>query len=296
MNQATLRVWDDDSCSRIHQASLALLERTGVEMKDDRARELCALAGASVDGRRVRLPAALVENSVASAPRSWSLPPRGGETSPLELSDGAGYFGSGPDCLYVSDPETGARRRSLSHRRRGRRPSGRGADQRRLRDEHGPARRRRQRGRRRRPVRRHAARHAQTHRGLEPLWRRDAVHHARDGGGGRRGGQLRLPGHELAPAAARRRLLHQGARLRQARRAAGAGAVGLGRRAGAGLAHGVCRRRQRRGARRPRRAPAGQGGRALRHGRRHRRDEHAVRGRGLQLARRVPRQPGAARS
>ncbi len=113
MNQATLRVWDDDACSRIHQASLALLERTGVEMKDDRARELCALAGASVDGRRVRLPAALVENAVASAPRSWSLPPRGGETAPLELRDGAGHFGSGPDCLYVADPETGARRRAV---------------------------------------------------------------------------------------------------------------------------------------------------------------------------------------
>jgi trimethylamine--corrinoid protein Co-methyltransferase len=40
------------------------------------------------------------------------LPPRGGETAPLELRDGAGHTGSGPDCLYVSDPETGERRRA----------------------------------------------------------------------------------------------------------------------------------------------------------------------------------------
>ena len=113
MNRVTLRVWDDDACSRVHRASLTLLERTGVEMKDDRARELCAAAGASVEGRRVRLPAALVEDAVASAPRSWTLRPRGGETAPLELRDGAGYFGSGPDCLYVSDPETGRRRRAV---------------------------------------------------------------------------------------------------------------------------------------------------------------------------------------
>jgi trimethylamine--corrinoid protein Co-methyltransferase len=113
VNRVTLTVWDDDACRRVHQASLTLLERTGVEMKDDRARELCATAGASVEGRRVRLPAALVEDAVASAPRSWTLRPRGGETAPLELRDGAGYFGSGPDCLYVTDPETGRRRRAV---------------------------------------------------------------------------------------------------------------------------------------------------------------------------------------
>jgi trimethylamine--corrinoid protein Co-methyltransferase len=113
VNRVTLSVWDDDACSRVHQASLTLLERTGVEVKDDRARKLCAAAGASVDGRRVRLPATLIEDAVASAPRSWTLRPRGGESAPLELEDGAGYFGSGPDCLYVSDAETGRRRRAV---------------------------------------------------------------------------------------------------------------------------------------------------------------------------------------
>jgi trimethylamine---corrinoid protein Co-methyltransferase len=113
VNQATLRVWDDDACDRVHRASVTLLGRTGVEMKDERARGLCAAAGAAVDGRRVRLPAGLVDDALASAPRSWTLRPRGGETAPLELRDGAGYVGSGPDCLYVSDPQTGARRRGL---------------------------------------------------------------------------------------------------------------------------------------------------------------------------------------
>ena len=112
MNRATLTVWDADACRRVHEASLTLLARTGVEMKHQQARELCAAAGASVEGCRVRIPATLVGAALASAPRSWTLRPRGGETAPLELRDGAGHVGSGPDCLYVSDAGTGVRRRA----------------------------------------------------------------------------------------------------------------------------------------------------------------------------------------
>ena len=70
MNRATLRVWDDDACRRVHQASLTLLERTGVDVKDERARELCAAAGAAVDGRRVRLPAGARRRRRSRAPRA----------------------------------------------------------------------------------------------------------------------------------------------------------------------------------------------------------------------------------
>jgi trimethylamine--corrinoid protein Co-methyltransferase len=54
-----------------------------------------------------------VTRALASAPRSTLLKPRGGDTSPLELSQGRTYFGTGPDCLYVSDPRTGERRRAV---------------------------------------------------------------------------------------------------------------------------------------------------------------------------------------
>ncbi len=112
MYQADLNVWDQAACGRVHDASLRLLAGTGVDMKHERARELCAAAGASLAGRRVRIPAELVEQALAAAPRSWTLRPRGGDTAPLELADGRTYFGSGPDCLYVADPQTGARRRA----------------------------------------------------------------------------------------------------------------------------------------------------------------------------------------
>ena len=112
MNHATLRVWDERACRRVHEASLRLLAGTGVDMKHERARELCAGAGATVNDRRVRLPAELVERALSTAPRSWALRPRGGDTAPLELTPGNTYFGSGPDCLYVTDLRTGDRRRA----------------------------------------------------------------------------------------------------------------------------------------------------------------------------------------
>lgn len=82
-------------------------------MHHDGARKVCAAAGARVESTCVRLPAALVMSALASAPHSTLLRPRGGDTSPLELAQGQTYFGTGPDCLYVSDPLTGERRRAV---------------------------------------------------------------------------------------------------------------------------------------------------------------------------------------
>jgi trimethylamine--corrinoid protein Co-methyltransferase len=110
---ATLRVWDPEACRRVHEATLRLLAETGVEMHHAGARETCAVAGAHVDGTRVRLPATLVEDALASAPRRTLMHPRGGDTAPLELAQGPTYFGTGPDCLYVTDPGTGVRRRAV---------------------------------------------------------------------------------------------------------------------------------------------------------------------------------------
>ena len=110
---ALLRIWDEAACRRVHDASLRLLDGTGVEMKHERARALCAAAGARVDGSRVRFPGRLVDEALAAAPRSWELRPRGGRTTPLALTDGPSYYGTGPDCLYVRDPETGERRRAV---------------------------------------------------------------------------------------------------------------------------------------------------------------------------------------
>jgi trimethylamine--corrinoid protein Co-methyltransferase len=109
---AALRVWDDETCARLHEATLAVLEKTGVEVHHDGALELLARAGASVAGTRARIPSALVEEALQTAPSRFEMRSRG--TQDLMHMDAAHtYFGTGSDCLYVSDPESGLRRRAL---------------------------------------------------------------------------------------------------------------------------------------------------------------------------------------
>jgi trimethylamine---corrinoid protein Co-methyltransferase len=112
MHHATVRVWDAEACGRAHEATLRVLREIGVEMKHEEARALCAAHGARVDGTRVRLSPEMVAEALAAAPRSFTVGPRGGETAPLRLAQGATYFGTGPDCLFVRDTESGERRRA----------------------------------------------------------------------------------------------------------------------------------------------------------------------------------------
>ncbi len=111
MNSALLRVWDDDACRRVHEAALRVLGEAGVEVRYAPALERFAAAGARVEGTRVRIPSAVVESALASAPRTWCVRPRGGATRPLVLDTAHSYFGTGSDVLYVRDLDTHERRR-----------------------------------------------------------------------------------------------------------------------------------------------------------------------------------------
>jgi trimethylamine--corrinoid protein Co-methyltransferase len=111
MNAARLTIWDDEACERVHQATLEVLAETGIEVKYAPAAELFAEAGAQVDGTRVRIPAELVEAAIKSAPRDWTIKPRGGDTEPIVLDAAHTYCGTGSDVLYVCDPDTRERRR-----------------------------------------------------------------------------------------------------------------------------------------------------------------------------------------
>jgi trimethylamine--corrinoid protein Co-methyltransferase len=112
MPKASLSVWGVAECRRLHEATLELLAETGVEVRYEPALALFQAAGASADGRRVRIPGRLVDEALKTAPREWLLKPRGGDTAPLVLRDGEMYFGTGSDVLYVRDSDSGARRRA----------------------------------------------------------------------------------------------------------------------------------------------------------------------------------------
>ncbi len=106
-------VLDPEGCARLHAAGLEILDRVGVEVRDARARDLLAQAGARVDGSRVRIPAGLVEQAIETAPESFPLPGRAaGGSLDLEVRPGSAYFGNGTDCLYMRDLHSGERRRA----------------------------------------------------------------------------------------------------------------------------------------------------------------------------------------
>jgi trimethylamine--corrinoid protein Co-methyltransferase len=111
MNEARLTIWDDAACLRVHEATLEVLADTGIEVRYAPAVEVFAKAGANVDGTRVRIPAKLVDEALACAPRNATIKPRGGDTQPLVLDAQHSYCGTGSDVLYVCDPETRERRR-----------------------------------------------------------------------------------------------------------------------------------------------------------------------------------------
>ena len=98
-------------CARLHDASLSILERTGVRLHDEEAVERLRGAGARVgDDGRVFVPGSLVEWALSVAPRSVTLHGRGGEPAIALKGDNA-WFGPGSDCLNILDHRTGERRR-----------------------------------------------------------------------------------------------------------------------------------------------------------------------------------------
>ncbi len=121
------RVLADRQIQKIYQGTLECLERTGVNVLNDEARDLLSAAGAKIDGVRVRIPSSIVERAVETAPVSFPLwgRPVGDDRrqeerykidvcSPVldkEIVDCV-RFGPGPTCTYFVDPDTGERRRS----------------------------------------------------------------------------------------------------------------------------------------------------------------------------------------
>ena len=99
-------------CDRIHVATLEILERTGVDVHDERARRILTSGGASADGIRMRIPEVMVTRALASAPRRLTLYDR--HKKPAIRAWGFNtYYGGGSDCLTVLDHRSGARREPL---------------------------------------------------------------------------------------------------------------------------------------------------------------------------------------
>ena len=95
----------DEQLKEIHRASLEVLERTGVDVYHEQARELLKGAGCTVRGKRVYYPAALVEECISGAPSRVVIWNRNRERA-MVLEGKRSYFGMGSDTLYSYDPYT----------------------------------------------------------------------------------------------------------------------------------------------------------------------------------------------
>lgn len=105
------RKLSDDQLAQIHNASLEILDRTGVCLYEEEALNLLKKAGVKVeDGNRVRIPPGLVEWALSIAPKRVVLCDRNGRrVMPLERNNV--FFGPGSDCPNILDHRTGERRR-----------------------------------------------------------------------------------------------------------------------------------------------------------------------------------------
>ena len=97
-------------CEKIHMASLEILRRTGVDVHDEKARQILVEGGAQADGLRVRIPEYMVARALATAPKSLTLYDRNGKVA-MRAGKYNSYYGGGSDCLNILDHHTGQRRR-----------------------------------------------------------------------------------------------------------------------------------------------------------------------------------------
>ncbi len=98
------RALSDEQLTQLHEASVEILERTGVIVNLRESAEMLEDAGArsSRDGR-VRIPASMVDEALRTAPSRVVLCSREGEQS-VFLEGHRSYFGCSSDCINYMEP------------------------------------------------------------------------------------------------------------------------------------------------------------------------------------------------
>ena len=99
-------------CEKIHQASLEILTRVGVDVHDEKARDILVKGGAKMDGLRIRIPAYMVTRALSTAPKTLTLYNRKGRVA-IRAGGYNSHYGGGSDCLNILDHRTGLRRRPI---------------------------------------------------------------------------------------------------------------------------------------------------------------------------------------
>ncbi len=101
-------------CKKIHEASLEILQETGILVTSDKAKTVFSDHGATVDKatNRVLLPPSLIEKGLSTIPASLTIPGRTPDRDFLMGSGDLGFVNFG-STVYVNDLWTGERRKAL---------------------------------------------------------------------------------------------------------------------------------------------------------------------------------------
>ena len=104
-------VLSSDQIYDIHMATLEVLEKTGVQVKEENALKMLDDAGAVVDfkTKRVHIPQYLVQEAIQKAPKTIKLCGRDQKNN-LRVEGNRSYFGLGGSGIYMLDPDTYQRR------------------------------------------------------------------------------------------------------------------------------------------------------------------------------------------
>ncbi len=98
-----LRVLSQQDKEKIFNAALRVLEDTGMQLQHEDALRLVKEAGCVLEGEQtVKIPRALVEQAIASAPENIPVYNREGEHA-MDLGGRRAYFGTGSDLMWAFD-------------------------------------------------------------------------------------------------------------------------------------------------------------------------------------------------
>ncbi len=100
-----LEILTEGQVYSIHSATLEILERIGVKCHNEKALKLLKEGGAYIDGDRVRIPPAMVEEAIRTAPSRSLITGRCGNGKVL-LERNVSNYGCGTDVPYHMDPYT----------------------------------------------------------------------------------------------------------------------------------------------------------------------------------------------
>jgi trimethylamine--corrinoid protein Co-methyltransferase len=99
----------ESQLDRLHYATLEVLESIGVRFVEEQALDIFRKAGATVEDSVVKLPPALVEWALRTAPKHLLLYDQTGSPA-IRLEGRVSYYGNGSDLLYIIDHRNHERR------------------------------------------------------------------------------------------------------------------------------------------------------------------------------------------